>query len=109
MHQRKIVLLLLLTVVLAGCGGQPTVLPTPLATAPAAAEVVRRSRSGDVVASGHIVPARKAGLSFTLSGRAASVPKHSPQRSESIIRSRSTMVRSKPWFLSSPWRTFSAI
>lgn len=74
MYQRWIVLCLLLALVLAGCGGQPTAQPTPVATAPPAAEEVRSSRGGDVVASGHIVPARKAVLSFSVAGRVESIP-----------------------------------
>lgn len=74
MHQRWISLWLLLAIVLVGCSGQETVQPTPLATVAPAAETARSSQRGDVVASGHVVPAQKAGLSFTLPGRVASVP-----------------------------------
>jgi HlyD family secretion protein len=74
MRQRWIVLSLLLIVVLVGCGGEPTTQPVPIATAPPPAEEARSSRGGDVVASGHVVPAQKAGLSFALAGRVESVP-----------------------------------
>jgi multidrug efflux pump subunit AcrA (membrane-fusion protein) len=74
MYRRWIVLCLLSVMVLAGCGGEPTVQSTPVATAPPPAESVHPSRGGDVVASGFIVPARKALLSFSTAGRVVSVP-----------------------------------
>jgi HlyD family secretion protein len=73
MHPRWIVLWLLVPVVLAGCSRQPPAQSTPLATAPPAAEEARPSHRGDVVASGQMAPARKAELSFTVSGRVESV------------------------------------
>ena len=74
MSRRRIIFWLLVAMVLAGCSGEATVQPTPLPTVEPAAESVRSSQGGDVVASGHIVPARQAALSFALSGRVESIP-----------------------------------
>ena len=67
-------LLVLLAVTLAGCGRAPTPqpTPTPVATAPLSAAGPRSS--GDtVVASGEVVPAHKAEMSFTTAGRVRTV------------------------------------
>ena len=63
-------LLVLSAVTLAGCGRAPTPqpMPTPVATQPLAA--AGPSSSGDtVVASGEVIPAHKAEMSFTTAGR----------------------------------------
>ncbi len=66
---RMVILLAIALALIAGCGGKPTPkpLPTPVATKSA---TETRGGSGNVVsASGVIVPAQKAQLSFTLAGR----------------------------------------
>jgi multidrug efflux pump subunit AcrA (membrane-fusion protein) len=67
-------LLVLLAITLAGCGRAPTPqpTPTPVATAPLAAGGPRSS-GGNVVASGEVVPALKADMSFTVAGRVQTV------------------------------------
>lgn len=59
-------MLLTLLLLLAGCGRQPTPTPTPIATP---LPVIGQSTGGVVRASGKIVPARSAELSFTVAGR----------------------------------------
>ncbi len=71
MNKRWIVSALLLATALVGCGPTPTPLPTPIATAPPPGAA--RSIGGPVTASGEIVPARVADLSFPISGRVRTV------------------------------------
>jgi HlyD family secretion protein len=67
-------LLVLLAAALAGCGRtpEPQTAPTPVATAQLAAAGPRPS-GGNVVASGEVVPAHKADMSFTMAGRVQTV------------------------------------
>ena len=59
--------LILTAILAAGCGCAQTPAPTPVATAPSPAASHRFS-GGGVVASGEVVPAQKANLSFAISG-----------------------------------------
>ena len=67
MHKRWMIILLLMAA-LAGCGRTPTPTPAPIPTAPSG-QPSHRSTDTTVIASGEVVPARQAELSFTLSGR----------------------------------------
>ena len=67
MDKRWTILLLLTTMLLTGCGRSSTPTPTPVATAPSPAAGPRLIGDG-VVASGEVVPAQTADLSFTVSG-----------------------------------------
>lgn len=60
-------------VLLASCTGRPTATPTPASAITPAATAVRQPRSGAVSASGKIVPAQKAELSFPVVGRVQAV------------------------------------
>jgi multidrug efflux pump subunit AcrA (membrane-fusion protein) len=65
-------IILLLIAALAGCGRTPTSTPAPVPTTPPARSGPR-SAGTTVAASGEVVPARQAELSFTLSGRVHTV------------------------------------
>ena len=67
MDKRWTILLLLTTMLVTGCGRSSTPTPTPVATAPSPAAGPRLIGDG-VVASGEVVPAQTADLSFTVSG-----------------------------------------
>jgi HlyD family secretion protein len=75
MHKRWTVLFLavLSAALLAGCSLGQEAQPTPVATAPPAGNNPRPLGGGGVHASGEIVPAQEAQLSFTLPGRVQSV------------------------------------
>jgi multidrug resistance efflux pump len=70
--EKRWVMLILVATALLGCGRSPTPTRAPIATAlpPAAAA---HSRSGIVVASGEVVPAQVARLSFALAGHVQTV------------------------------------
>ena len=73
LRQRRLgaaVLVLALTVLLAGCTSQPTPAPAPAVTA--VPTIPLQTTSGKATASGAIVPAHKASLGFTAAGRVQS-------------------------------------
>jgi len=72
MSRRWIATILLLTTALVGCGRAPTPLPTPIATAPPQG-AAPHSIGAAATASGEVVPARRADLSFPISGRVRTV------------------------------------
>ena len=65
-------MILLSVAALVGCSRSPTSTPAPVATA-VPPEPSVRSASGTVVASGEVVPAQEADVSFTVSGRVQAV------------------------------------
>jgi HlyD family secretion protein len=66
------ILSIAVVVAVGGCKGSPTPAPTPIATALPTPTGPRFGGAG-VVASGEIVPAREADVSFTISGRVGTV------------------------------------
>jgi HlyD family secretion protein len=66
---KRLAILVLMTIVLVGCDFGRAEPPTPVPTAPLPAVEPGRSGRGGVVASGEIVAANKAQLSFTIPGR----------------------------------------
>jgi HlyD family secretion protein len=66
---RRLAILMLVAMVLAGCDIGREEPPTPVATAPLPAVEPGRSSRGGVIASGEIVAAHQAQLSFTVPGR----------------------------------------
>jgi HlyD family secretion protein len=67
-----IVLLLLIAVLLTGCGGAPEPSPTPVLQAPTPA-LPSRSMGGAVTASGEVVAAQEAHMGFALAGQVETV------------------------------------
>jgi HlyD family secretion protein len=67
-----IILLLLIAVLLTGCGGAPEPSPTPVLTAPTPA-LPSRSVGGGVTASGEVVAAQEAQMGFALAGQVETV------------------------------------
>jgi HlyD family secretion protein len=69
---KRWVMILLSVAALVGCSRSPTPTPAPVATA-APSEPGSRSGGGTVVASGEVLPAQEAKVSFTVSGRVQAV------------------------------------
>ena len=67
-----IVFLLLIAVLLTGCGGSPEPSPTPVLPAPTSA-LPSRSMGGAVTASGEVVAAEEAQMGFALAGQVEAV------------------------------------
>ena len=67
-----IILLLLVTVLLTGCGGAPEPSPTPVLAAPTPA-LPSRSTGGAVTASGEVVAAQEAQMGFAFAGQVETV------------------------------------
>jgi HlyD family secretion protein len=68
-----VLMLVMVSTVLVGCDIGRDEPPTPIATVPLPAAVSPRTGGGDVVASGEVVAARDANLSFTIPGRVQQV------------------------------------
>jgi multidrug efflux pump subunit AcrA (membrane-fusion protein) len=67
---KQVTTLVLVAIALVGCRSTPTPTPTPIA---AMATPDTRSLSGEVVASGEVVPSQHVDVSFTVSGRVQTV------------------------------------